>query len=118
MPAYNADVVLDVIAAELDRRGRGAQTRLAEAVGVKVQTVNKWKSRQTCPEPDKWPAIDDHFELGDGYLRSVSGLGPGPGATSATEERFQALEKAVKAQQKVLRAIDRRLAEVERGSAL
>lgn len=74
MPAYNADVVLDVIAAELDRRGRGAQTRLAEAVGVKVQTVNKWKARQTCPEPDKWPAIDEHFKLGDGYLRRVSGL--------------------------------------------
>jgi hypothetical protein len=74
--AYNQDVVLDLIADELSQRGRGAQTRLAEAVGVRVQTVNKWQKRQTCPEPDKWPAIEEHFGLNPGTIRDVVGWGP------------------------------------------
>lgn len=73
MQAYNPDVVLDLLDEHLRQRGRGAQTRLAEAVGVRVQTVNKWSKRQTSPEPDKWPAIEDHFELPRGTIRRAVG---------------------------------------------
>lgn len=89
---YNVDMVLDVVVDNLRQRGRGAQTRLAEAVGVKVQTVNKWSKRQTCPEPDKWEAIEDHFGLERGTLRRASGLDERP-TSLGTDERLTHLEK-------------------------
>lgn len=71
---YNPSVIQDLILEELRRRGRGAQTRLAEAVGVRVQTVNKWRFGQTTPEPDKWPLIEDHFGWPEGHIARESGL--------------------------------------------
>lgn len=95
MQAYNADVVLDLIADNLASRGRGSQTRLAEAVGVTVQTVNKWKARQTCPKPDRWPSIESHFGIEPGSLRRASGLPIIPATSPDVYERLTRLEGAV-----------------------
>lgn len=68
MAAYDTSVIHRLIGAAIDEGGRGAQTRLADAVGVRVQTVNKWYLGQTSPDPDKWPAIEGHFGWDDGYI--------------------------------------------------
>lgn len=57
-PAYNVAVLTEMLGEEVRRRGRGAQTRLAEAIGVEVQTVNKWVHGQTHPDPARWQAIE------------------------------------------------------------
>lgn len=66
--AFDPDVVTRIIADELERRGRGAQTALAEALGVRVQTVNKWRLGQTTPEFARWPSIEHYFGWPDGYI--------------------------------------------------
>lgn len=61
VPTYNHSMVNIVIAKELERQGRGSQTRLAEHVGVRVQTVNKWVQGQTSPERFRFHAIEEFF---------------------------------------------------------
>lgn len=66
--AYNVAVLTDMIRAEVDQRGRGAQTRLAEAIGVEVQTVNKWVHGQTHPDPARWAAIEEALGWPEGSI--------------------------------------------------
>lgn len=61
-------MVTQLIKDGIDRRGHGSQTRLAEAVGVRVQTVNKWVKGQTVPDPDRWADIDRFFGWDEGSL--------------------------------------------------
>lgn len=68
--SYKTDVLTTLIADCVSSRGRGAQTRLAEAVGVEVQTVNKWVHGQTHPTPDRWPAIEAFFDMEPGEIAS------------------------------------------------
>src|SRR5690349_21312215 len=75
MAPYNADVVLDIVVDQLERAGRGGQTQLAQHLGVAVQTVNKWRKRQTTPERRWWPGIEEFYDLGDGALSRAAGLG-------------------------------------------
>lgn len=91
MATYNAGMVLDIVVAQLKQAGRGGQTNLARAVGVRPQTVNKWMLRQTHPEPDKWEAIEDHFGLDHGTLRAASGLD----SASDLPGRVERLEAAI-----------------------
>jgi hypothetical protein len=65
---YNVAVLTGMLSEEITRRGRGAQTRLAEAVGVPVQTINKWVHGQTHPDPARWELIEHHFEWEDGEI--------------------------------------------------
>lgn len=67
-PSYKVGVLTEMISGEVARRGRGAQTRLAEAAGVTVQTVNKWVQGQTHPESERWPSIEAHFGWDDGEI--------------------------------------------------
>lgn len=44
------------------RRQRGlSQEQLAEALGVSRQSISKWESGQTMPEPEKLVAISNYF---------------------------------------------------------
>lgn len=76
MAPYKSDVVTAIIAAEVDRQGRGTQARLARDVGVREQTVNKWVQHQTCPEPEKWDAIERSLGLEHGRLAFEAGFAP------------------------------------------
>lgn len=73
--AFDPDVPAQLIVGELFTRGRGSQTRLAEAIGVTVQTVNKWAKEQTTPEPSRWPAIEAYFGWPTGTLELCAGMG-------------------------------------------
>ena len=66
--SYNVAVLTKMIGDEVERRGRGAQTRLAEAVGVEVQTVNKWVHGQTHPDPARWAAIEQALGWPEGSI--------------------------------------------------
>lgn len=63
MAAADADpvreLVRDLISQAVKAGGNGSQTRLAEAVGVRVQTVNKWVMGQTTPEYHRLGAIEE-----------------------------------------------------------
>lgn len=74
VPSYNADMVAAMLTRRLDALGRGSQTRLADAVGVRVQTVNKWVKGQTVPERDKWPLIEEHLHLSPGSIKQAAGV--------------------------------------------
>lgn len=37
---------------------RGLQSRIADALGVRPQTVNKWAKGQNLPEPDTWKRLE------------------------------------------------------------
>jgi transcriptional regulator with XRE-family HTH domain len=67
-PAYNVAVLTEMIGAEIERRGRGAQTDLAKAVGVEVQTVNKWVHGQTHPDPARWASIEEALGWPEGSI--------------------------------------------------
>lgn len=75
--AYNVAVLTEMISSEVGRRGRGAQTDLAKAIGVEVQTVNKWVHGQTHPDPARWAAIEEAlgWEPGTIALRVMPALG-------------------------------------------
>lgn len=64
----------NVIAEALSAHGRGSQTRLATAIGVTPQTVNKWVHGQTAPEMERWGDIEVALELAPGTLRHAAGL--------------------------------------------
>jgi len=53
---------------------RGTQTRLAAALGVTVQTVNKWRQGQNMPEPERWSEIEVLLELPAGALARAAGI--------------------------------------------
>lgn len=74
-PLYDTRVIRELIADAVEDGGRGEQTRLAETVGVRVQTVNKWVKGQTSPEPRWWPAIEAHFGWPNGHIRRRSDTG-------------------------------------------
>lgn len=73
MSPYNATVVTTLIADAVKARGRGAQTGLANDVGVRVQTVNKWVKHQTTPAPELWPRIEQSLNMDPGTLALESG---------------------------------------------
>lgn len=66
--AYNVAVLTEMIHDEITRRGRGAQTRLAETLGVEVTTVNKWVHGQTHPDPARWAAIEEALGWPEGSI--------------------------------------------------
>lgn len=90
--SYKTDVLTKLIADAVTERGRGTQTRLAEAVGVEVQTVNKWVHGQTHPTPDRWAAIERFFGMEPGAIASLVVPRDG-GATTA--EQVQQLSDQV-----------------------
>jgi hypothetical protein len=62
--------------------GRGAGSRLAEAVGVSPTSANRWASpRGDCPDPSHWPAIEDFFGVDRGDLAKAGGLVTTPADT-------------------------------------
>lgn len=91
MGSYNRSVVTELLATHLT--GHGSQTRLAEACGVAVQTVNKWKLGQTIPAPEKWPAIERALGLDDGEIAQAAGY-TGP-TIDGLHLRLAALEEQV-----------------------
>lgn len=60
-----------LIAQRLTERGRGSQSALADALGVRAQTVSKWVSGDVTPEPGRWPAIEAALDLDEGSLRAA-----------------------------------------------
>lgn len=90
--SYNVAVLTEMIAEATAKRGD--QTRLAEAVGVEVQTVNKWVKGQTHPDPARWAAIEEHLGWPEGEiaLRVMPALG-----TSTTHQLVVTLTEQVQA---------------------
>jgi transcriptional regulator with XRE-family HTH domain len=90
MASYNTSVVTRLIADALNERGYGAQTELAKACGVRVQTVNKWKQGQTSPEPERWPIIEQALGLDEGKIAEEAGYRgprlPPPGVQAADHD--------------------------------
>lgn len=60
--SYKTHVVNDAIIEAVGRPG-WTQARLARALGIPAQTVNKWTQRHTTPDPKSWPAIEQALEL-------------------------------------------------------
>lgn len=58
-----------------DRSPRGTQSRLAEAVGVSPQTVNKWASGANDPDPERWPEIEEALGLESGAIERAAMVG-------------------------------------------
>lgn len=52
----------------------GTQTSHAKALGVSVQTVNKWAKGHNVPDPSKWAAIERHFQLAPGAMVEAAGF--------------------------------------------
>lgn len=69
-----ARTVQPTIAAALDAQGRGAKSRLAEAVGVKPQSVTRWVTGESAPPPERWLAIEDALDLPRFALARAAGL--------------------------------------------
>lgn len=74
MSPYKADVIKEMVSQAILAGPRGIQTRLAEATGVNVQTVNKWAHQQTAPELHRWPAIESFFGWNPGTMVEKSGI--------------------------------------------
>jgi len=47
---------------------RGSQSRIADALGVRVQTVNKWSKGHNVPEPQHWRELERLLGLDAGML--------------------------------------------------
>lgn len=58
----------EMIAEALEQRGYGAKSALADAVGVRPQTVTKWIQGQTKPSPELRSGIEHHLRLLDGSI--------------------------------------------------
>lgn len=71
--SYNTTVIQELIYEAT--RTRGSQTLLANELGTTPQTVNKWRSGQTCPEPWRWPAIEDALGLDRGHIMRIAMTG-------------------------------------------
>lgn len=69
---YNTAMIQSAIAEAVKARGYGAQSALARCLGVRVQTVNKWVTGQTAPEPHRWSAIEECLELEPGTLAEAA----------------------------------------------
>ena len=59
---YNTSVVNAVIAEAVKRPG-WTQVRLAKALGVRPQTVNKWVSGENTPPHERWDEIETALGL-------------------------------------------------------
>lgn len=71
MAAYQGSMVTKVIRDALNRDG-WTQKRLADAMKVRPQTVNKWVSGENTPPYTKWRALEEALELDVGtILRAV-----------------------------------------------
>lgn len=90
VPAYNPGVVTSLIAAKLLQRGDASA--LARAVEVSGETVSRWKSGESVPEPFRWPAIEKALGYEPGTFEAESGLARAPEDTLA---RIAGLESTV-----------------------
>lgn len=61
---------------ELDTRGRGAKTRLSEALDVPASTLSGWVTGDRTPEPSTVFAIERALELDPGALSRHLGYLP------------------------------------------
>ena len=53
---------------------RGTQSDLARHVEVERQTVGKWRSGQTKPDPAHWSAIEEFFDLPENTIADAAGV--------------------------------------------
>lgn len=75
--ASDDDLVLtQIIQSEIASRPTGTGSALARAVGVTPETVSKWKRGDIVPDPSRFSAIEEFFELPSGTLRHAAGLAP------------------------------------------
>lgn len=84
-------LVVGRVAEALAAGNRGIQSRLAEHLGVAVQTVNKWSRRQTVPQPGSFGAIEAFFGWPPGTLLALHLLDVG---ASSGDPRLDRVEVA------------------------
>ncbi len=66
--------VSDLLSRLIGSGQRGTQADLARHVGVERQTVGKWRSGQTKPDPDHWSAIESFFDLPENTIADSAGV--------------------------------------------
>jgi DNA-binding transcriptional regulator YdaS (Cro superfamily) len=88
-------VITRAIVEALHRPG-WSQARLAKALAIRPQTVNKWAKGENVPPMSRWPAIEAALELAAGsFLQLVQGvvdLGQVVPTEASISDRLQALE--------------------------
>jgi len=67
MSPYNEGVVTDIIVKALERPGWN-QARLARALDVRPQTVNKWVKGENRPPIERWSDLEQALELRQGTI--------------------------------------------------
>lgn len=60
--------VANLLTKAIERRGYGARSALADAVGVRPATVTKWLQGQTVPSPELRGPIEEHLGLEPGAI--------------------------------------------------
>ncbi len=66
--------VSDLLSRLIGSGQRGTQSDLARHIGVERQTVGKWRSGQTKPDPSHWSAIEEFFELPEHTIADAAGV--------------------------------------------
>ncbi len=81
---------------------RGAQKRLATALGIEQSNISNWVRGKSEPHPDKWEAIETHLNIERHTIAMLKGNVPGkdslPGDTVTArlndlEKRLSRIEK-------------------------
>jgi transcriptional regulator with XRE-family HTH domain len=100
--SYNDAVVTRIIRQRLDAMGNGSGARVARQLGVRPQTVSKWRSGENTPKPSDWPRVavalgldKDHFHRALFEIEPADVVTLGPLPADEVASRLAALEAAM-----------------------
>jgi len=65
-----------VLTEAFSRLPRGEQSRIADALLIRAQTVNKWAKGYNVPEPERWAQLEELLHLEPGALAAAAGFTP------------------------------------------
>lgn len=78
----DADSMKQILTSYFGRAPRGSQSRIADELGVRVQTVNKWAKGYNIPEPQHWRQLEQLLDLPAGTF-AITPLGADTGPAPA-----------------------------------
>lgn len=82
----NTEAMKNLLVDALASAPRGTQTRIADEMGIRPQTVNKWRKGYNLPEPDRWTQLEHLLGLDDGAISRAAGITQPPDDAQSTEE--------------------------------
>lgn len=110
---YNKSVISDLVREEIQRRPRGAASRLAETVGVTPQTVSKWVHGQSTPDMESWTRVAEALDLPpDAFFVAAFGS-----RSPTVDDRVEAVEGEVRELRSMVEELVRRDANSRSGRA-